>query len=141
MTETTTVRSSSAACQRVEVDDAVTVDTDACHPKAISRQPIARRQHALVLEGRRHDPVALTGITRSAGGALHREVVGLGAAAGEDDLGRLGAEHGRDLLAGLLQRRLGGPGGGVRARRVPERLRWNGRMAAAASGYIGVVAA
>ena len=73
--------------------------------------------------------------------ALDREVVALGAAAGEDHLGRPGAERGGDPLAGLLDQAPGPP-----ARRRAATTRCRRRPAAAtyastASGSIGVVAA
>ena len=43
----------------------------------------------------------------SVGHAANREVVRLGAAAGEDNLARGGSDESRDLLAGLLQRTAG----------------------------------
>ena len=51
-----------------------------------------------------------------AGRPLHREVVGLGAAGGEHDLGRADAEQLGDLLPGLLERRLRRPRRRVAAR-------------------------
>ena len=48
--------------QRLEVDDPRVVDRHAGDSEAVPRQPIARRQHALVLESRRDHAVAGAGI-------------------------------------------------------------------------------
>ena len=56
-----------------------------------------------------------------AGAALHRQVVGLGAAGGEHDLGGARAEELGDLLPGLLERGLGRAGRRVAPARVAER--------------------
>ena len=63
-----------------------------------------------------------TGPGRSRVDAGDGQVVGLGAAAGEHDLPRPGAEARGDDVAGLVERLAGLPGHGVGARRVAEPL-------------------
>jgi len=66
----------------------------------VPREPLDRVQHGVVFDAARHDPVAaVRRVTLGPEDALHREVVGLRAAAGEDHLGRTGAESGRNGLA------------------------------------------
>ena len=75
------------------------------------------------------------------GHAAQREVVGLGAAAGEDDLGRLGADQRRDRGAGVVEDALWPAGRSdgrstrCRSRRAAPRV-----IASATAGATGVVA-
>ena len=78
---------------------------------------------------------------RRARRTLHRQVVGLGAAAGEHDLVGPGAEARGDLLPGLLERGLGGASDRVGTRGVPEVVGEERCIAATTSGRTGVVAA
>ena len=64
------------------------------------------------------DQVPASGGFERLGGAANREVVALGAAGGEDDLGRLAAEQGGHLGARLVERGLGLLAEVVHARRV-----------------------
>ena len=74
-------------------------------PVALER--LAGVEDRLVLGGRGDDVVALLLVELD--DALDREVVGLGRAAGEDDLLRLGADQARDLLARVVDGLLGLP--------------------------------
>ena len=125
----------------VEVDDARGRDRQPGHPEALGGEAVARRQHALVLERGRDHAVAPPVGPGPAGRALHREVVGLGAAGGEHDLvgsaPSSAATSSRASSRAVFAARaaewapLGLP-------KVPPR---NGSMASTASGRIGVVAA
>ena len=143
ITDTSTVRSSSASSERVEVDDAVAAGTATrATRKPSALEAVARGEHALVLEGGGDDAVAGAGRTGRAGRALHREVVGLGAAGGEHDLGRArprgaAATSSRASSSAVLAARAAAwpPDG------LPKSPARNGSIAATASGRIGVVAA
>ena len=117
--------------ERVEVDDATTVDGD--DPPS-GRQ--ARLEHRRVLDGAAQDR---PGAGR---GAEDGEVVGLGAAAREHDVSGARTEQNRELLPGVVEGRLRRS-----ARRawlpdgLPKRSARNGSIAATASAHIGVVAA
>ena len=112
--------------KRVEVDDAGGCDAGPGSPEPLTCEPVGRGQDALVLEGRRDDAVPTPrgpgpGAPGGPGRALDRQVVGLGPAAGENDLCRRAAERGRDVLPRLLEGGLRAPGDGVPTRRIPER--------------------
>ena len=108
--------------ERVEVDDPTGIHADVSEPEPLPLEAVARGEHCLVLDRGGHDPVAEALLARRSSGSLHGEVVGLGAAVGEDDLARLATEVGRHRLARLFERGLRCPGHGVDARGVPERL-------------------
>ena len=75
------------------------------------------------------------------GGAANREVVRLGAAAREDDLGRIGADQGGDRRPRLVERRLGLLAEVVHARRRCRTSRGaRARPTSATAGAGGVVA-
>ena len=118
ITETTAVRSSSASASASEVDPAAGTGADARDPKALALEPVARAEHRLVLDPGGDDAVGAGSVARGPRRALHREVVALAPAAGEDDLARLAAAHVGDGLPCGLERRLRGPRGRVHARRV-----------------------
>ena len=95
--------------ERVEVDDAATVDRDGSPAR---RQ--ARLQHGGVLHGAAQDRAAggdlrATRDPGAAGDAADGEVVGLGAAAREDDLAWVGTEQAGELLPGVVEGALGRP--------------------------------
>ena len=75
------------------------------------------------------------------GGAQDRQVVGLGAAAGEHDVAGPAAEHLGQDVPGVVERAAGGSGGGVGARGVARRSVSTRVNSATASGRTGVVAA
>jgi len=83
---------------------------------ALAFEPLAGLQHRRVFDGRGDDVVAA--LTIGGGHTLDGAVVGLAAAAGEDDLGRLAAQQRRHLCAGALDRPLGLHTVGMRARRM-----------------------
>jgi hypothetical protein len=84
--------------ERVEVDEPAAIDTDAMYSKTVALEPVGGGEHTLVLERGRDDTVAGPGITRGAGRAFDREVVGLGSSTGEHDLRQVRANVG-DALA------------------------------------------
>ena len=84
-------------------------------------QPGRRVEHGVVLGGAdQHPRAARVGVARRPEQALDREVVGLGAAAGEDDLAGSRGEGLGQPLAGLLDDPSRPPSGGVQGRRVPR---------------------
>ena len=68
------------------------------------------------------DQVTAAGRLERLGGAADREVVGLGAAAGEHDLRRVGADQRRDRRSRVVERRLGLLAEVMHARRVAEHV-------------------
>ena len=104
ITDTTTVRSSSASAERVEVDDAVETGGDPRDPEAIALQTVARSEDGLVLERSRDDAVTAARGSRAArAAALHRQVVGLAATGREDDLAGTRTEGCRHRLPSLFE--------------------------------------
>ena len=98
--------------QLVEVDQAELVDGEiGDRRQALPLERLAGVEDGLVLGRRGDDVVALLLVELD--DALDRQVVGLGGAAGEDDLLGLGADHLGDLLARLVDQRLGFPAEGV----------------------------
>ena len=87
ITDTRTVSVGHRRAQLVEIDEAVGVDAEPRHAPALALEPLARVEHRLVL-GRDGDDVIAAVAAARAAHALEREVVGLGGAAGEDDLAR-----------------------------------------------------
>ena len=108
----------------------------------VVREAPGRVQHRVVLD--RADQHAAPARVRGAAGAvgaLDREVVGLGAAGGEDHLARAGAERLRRAARGTPRRRAG-PGDPRCAGTTGCRPRTSSpTIASMASGSIGVVAA
>src|SRR5258708_35714458 len=91
----------------VEIDAPVLLHRqirDAC---AVLLEALAGVMHGLVLGHARDDVIALLAV--HLGGALDRKVVGLGRAAREDNLLRIGADEIRDLLSRLFDGLFGGP--------------------------------
>ena len=99
--------------QLVEIDEAVGLDREVRHVPSLLLEVAARVQHALVVRLRRDD-VGLAPLVKVAH-ALDGHVVGLGGAAGEDDLLGVGSDDGRDVRACLLDGVLGFPAVHVRA--------------------------
>ncbi len=104
----------------VQIDDPRPIHTDGANREALLAQPLSRRQDPLVLERGGDDAVTSPRRPTSPGDARNPEVVGFGAATGEHHLPRLGPQRRRDLLPGLLQRRLGGLRRSVDPGRVRE---------------------
>ena len=98
--------------ESLEIDPAGLVDGDDAPVAGLDGV-----QHCVMLDRRAH---------RDAAGAIERAedrgVVGLGAAAGEDDLARPAPDHVGDVVAGLVDRLAHLPGEAVRPRRVGELL-------------------
>ena len=107
--------------QHVHVDQAVFLHIQIGHLEALALQLAHGVQHGLVLGLDGDEVLALALVeVRS---ALDRQVVGLGRAAGPDDLARVGADQVGHLFAGLLDGRFGFPAPGMAARgRVAEVL-------------------
>ena len=108
------------AGQPVRVDPAETVDRGQVdRGPGVGLGPGGGVEHGVVLDGRADQVPAL----RRPGehGALDGQVVGLGAAGGEHDLGRVGADQRGDLLTGGLHRGPRGPPLAVLAGRVGGR--------------------
>jgi hypothetical protein len=77
-------------------------------------EPVDRVEDGVVLHGAREDPGAgRVGVAAGPVQALHREVVGLGAAGGEDHLARAGTQGVREGFAALLDRPAGAAAGCV----------------------------
>ena len=122
ITDTTAGPLAQRLVERVEVDPAVAVDRKDHLAPAEVADGVRRRQDRLVLDGRddgTHGAAALPGRER---GADDAEVVGLGAAGGEDHLVGLGADRLGHLAPGLLEAGARGPAEPVGARRVAEGL-------------------
>ncbi len=104
----------------VRVDAAIAVDRqlDDLEPELL--QVAERVPDGVVLHRRRDDPVAVR--LSGPGRALQGEVVGLGAAGGEDDLASLRVESRRESLMGLIEAGPGGPAERVRRAGVAEGL-------------------
>ena len=92
ITETSAVSSVSASRSALGRDDAGRVDRQQRGRPAAAGQRLERVQHRFVLDGAGNQ-VASPGRLERLGGAADREVVGLGAAAREDDFRRLGADQ------------------------------------------------
>ena len=115
MTETRIVLSVIAASSCVRIDPPVAVDRQLDDLEAELLEVAQGVADGVVLDRRRHDPVAAR--LAGPGRALDREVVGLGAAGREDDLARLGVEPARRPARGP---RRGPPGpAGRRRGRTP----------------------
>jgi hypothetical protein len=99
--------------ERVEIDEAAPRRGNPVHPEPLVLEAVAGGEDRLVFESTGHDAVAEAGGSRRPTGSLDPEIVGLGAAGGEDHLTRLCAERPGHDLAGLLERRLRGSGGPV----------------------------
>src|SRR5690606_34485342 len=117
----------------VEVDDAATVDAD-----ELAAGGQRRGEHGVVLDGGDQHSPGLRGED-----AAHGQVVGLGAAAGVDDLAGPAAGDGGEAVAGLVEVVAGVAGEGVGPRRVapqlpPEPVPHVGRLGAQGGGR-GVV--
>ena len=131
-----------AVPQGVGIDDAAPSDRQerrGCQPRFASALTVL--QDGLVLD-RGRDQMSAAGRLERFGGAAQREVVGLGAAAREDDLGRLGADERRDRRSGVIERRLGPLAEGVDADGLPNcvgRARDDGLDHLGASGCRRVV--
>jgi hypothetical protein len=98
----------------IDIDLPVVVDRQPVDTPAQPLQRACRLDHRRVLDGTQRE--APGPLQRSQ--AAQREVVGLGAAAGEDDLSWLHSDQCGDLLARLLQRHAGTAAGLVGTRRV-----------------------
>jgi len=109
--------------ERAGGDDPGCVDRkDRRRPPALDER-LHGVEHGLVLDGARDDVTPARRAIEKFGRlcrAAQREVVGLGAAAGEHDLGRLGPDQLCDRRARLVQHRLGALAEVMHARRVAE---------------------
>src|SRR5688572_2075378 len=105
--------------QILDVDPPVLLHREIGDAVALLLELLAGVDHRLVLDHTGDDVIALLAI--HLGDALDRQVVGLGRAAREDDLLRIGADEVRDLLARGLDGLLSLPAEGVvAARRIAE---------------------
>ena len=122
----------SASRRRRDVDPARRVDGQDVEGGAlVLGEPLPRVEHRVVLRGR-DEHAGAAGVGGAAGPveALDGEVVGLGAAGGQHDLGRQGADGLGDRLARLLDRPPRPAARRVQGRRIadaPERLGEGGR--------------
>ncbi len=109
--------------ERVEIDYPVGTGADTSDAEPVVLEARRGAEDRLVLDLRRDDAVEARPFARGPRRALHREVVGFAAAAGEHDLGRCRAATLGDVLARFFQRGLRCTRHAVRARRVPGMLR------------------
>ena len=105
--------------QRVEVEAARPVDRQQLDGRALLlAEPEQRVEHGVVLDGAGQDPhPSLVGVAPRPVEALERQVVGLGAAGGEDDLARAGSSAPGRSSPGTPPR----PGGRAARRRAATR--------------------
>ena len=99
--------------ERVEVDDAVPRRGHPPHREPLALEAVGRGQHRLVLEPARDHAGPAARVPRGPRRPDDPQVVGLGAAPGEDDLPGGRPELSGDRLPGLLEGVLGDPGGRV----------------------------
>jgi hypothetical protein len=104
----------------VGIDPAEAVDRNDAHVEALPIQEAAGPEDCPMLDGTDNDVVALA--PQRPGHPFEREVVGLAAAAREDDLVALGAEHRRDLAARFLKCGLRTRSRPMPARRIAEMI-------------------
>ena len=104
ITDTIAVSSRQARLERLGADDAGRVDRQEGRPPAAAGEGLERDEHRLVLDGAGNQVPPPGGLERL-GDAAQREVVGLGAAAGEHDLGRLGVRSARPTADRASSRR------------------------------------
>ena len=102
----------------LRVDETVFVDGEVGGADALRLQVAADLGHRGVLDGRSDDVVAA--VTVGSGDSLDGVVVGLGAAAGEDEIVFRAAEHTGNLLAGAVDSLTSGETEGVAAGGVAE---------------------
>ena len=93
--------------QAVQIQQAVLLHVEVGHLEALAFELAAGVEHRLVLGLHRDDVLAARLVEM--GGALERQVVGLGRARGPDDFPRVRADQRSDILAGLLDDRLSFP--------------------------------
>jgi hypothetical protein len=98
--------------QRGRLDDAALGGVQPRDLPAASLERLRGVQHRFVLEARGDETPAGSGVER-VGGATERQVVGLGPARGEHDLGRVRVDERRDFLARVVDERF---------RALPERV-------------------
>ena len=91
-----------ARAQVVRADEAFAIDGQVGGLEALALQLLDRVQHGVVLDGGRDQVAAAP--DRSEGGAADRQVVGLAAAGGEDDVVGARVEHGGDVAPGAVER-------------------------------------
>ena len=122
-TSATEPGSRSTAARNASTSSRAWGSTASAHTDAPSAllEPVQRVEHRVVLDrgGQDAGPARVGGAARPVD-ALERQVVGLGAAGGEDDLARAAVEGLRDGLAGLLDDASGAPPGGVQRARVAD---------------------
>lgn len=128
--------------QGVGVDPAVRVDREVLDGGAlVLTEPVHGVEHGVVLDGAGEDAGAgRVGVAAGPVQALDGEVVGLGAAGGENDLAGAGTERLGERLAGLLDRTPGSPQAAWSEEAFPVTPSC-AVIASTASGSIGVVAA
>ena len=128
--------------QSVRVDPAVRVDREVLDGGAlVFAEPVDGVEDGVVFDGAGEDAGAgRVGVAAGPVQALHGEVVGLGAAGGEDDLAGAGAEGLGEGFTGLLDGAPRSAAGGVEGGGVAGDAQLGGQCLAA-SGSIGVVAA
>ena len=121
------------------VDAAISVDRQVGHPEAGALHDCAGVEDRLVLHAAGDDMASLG--ARGPGGTLDGKVVGLAAAAGEDDLARLGTQDRGDLLACLVETLPSPPAAAWGLEALPKCSVRYGSIASSTSALSGVVAA
>ena len=109
-----------ARLDRVRIDHAVVIDLDARHLEAVQiAQLLDGRANGVMLDREGDDVIAAFRLARRQGRAANRQVIALGAAAREHDLGRLTIQDAGNGPAGVFQGGSRTPAKPVDARRVP----------------------
>jgi hypothetical protein len=107
--------------QIVSRDDAALADGKERYLPAALAKCLDRVEDRFVLDRAGYQVPPVSALQR-VGGTAYREIVALGAPAGEHDLGRIGADQRRRRAAGVVDHRLGALAEVVNARRVAEIL-------------------
>ena len=125
--------------QIIRIDAPESIDRKVSYSRAQALKKPTRFDHGWMFDPGGDEVIAV--VPEGKVCALKREIVGLTAAAGEENLVVLAPEQGRNLAACCLQRSLGVAGGPMHAiDGLPKWSARNGSIAAATAGSMGVLA-